>query len=100
MPRTIESKEILNIPKVAEKISKPKKVKAVRAGGHYRGTGSSKYWYSDTESFMFTYCELGYHTAKERALHHHIHEEPYKCHDCEYTNVRQDGLMKHILKKH
>ena len=71
-----------------------------KVSGHYRGTGPSKYWYSDTESFICNYCDLGYHTAKERARHHHIHEEPYKCHDCDYTNVRQDHLSEHMLKKH
>ena len=68
----------MNVPKVAGKISKPKKAKAVRTGGEYRGTGSSRYWYSNTASFKCTYCDLGYHTAKEQAHHHHIHEEPYK----------------------
>ena len=90
----------MNVPKVSWKISKPKKVKAARTGGHYRGTGSSKYWYSDAESFICTYCDFGYHTAKERARHHQIHEEPYKCPDCDYTNVRQDSLSNHMLTKH
>ena len=75
-------------------------MKTVRAGGEYRGSSSSKYWYSYTDSFKCHYCVQGYHTAKERARHHHSHQEPYKCHDCEYKNVRQDSLSKHLLKKH
>ena len=52
------------------------------------------------ESFKCHYCVQGYHTAKERARHHHSHLEPYECHDCEYKNVRQDSLSKHLLKNH
>ena len=61
---------------------------------------SQQIWYSDTESFICNYCVLGYHTAKERARHHHFHQETYKCHDCDYKNVRQDHLSEHMLKKH
>ena len=71
MPKTVKPKmEILNIPKIGAKVakvSKPRKVKVkvakekiakpVMLGGHYRGTGSIRYWWSDTKSFKCLYCE-------------------------------------------
>ena len=107
MPKTIKPKlVILSVPKVAVQIAKaamPKLLKAakpVRTGGRYKGSGSSKYWWSEFPSFLCKYCKVGYHTAKERTRHQHSHETPYHCHDCDYTNVRQDHLSEHMLKKH
>jgi hypothetical protein len=110
MPKTVKPNlVILSVPKVGmksakvAKIAKPKSlksVKPVRTGGRYRGSGSSKYWWSNDPTFLCKYCKDGFHTAKDRTRHQHQHEAPFHCHDCEYTNVRQDNLSKHMLKKH
>jgi hypothetical protein len=110
MPKTVKPDlVILSVPKVGmksakvAKIAKPKSlksVKPVRTGGRYRGSGSSKYWWSIDPTFLCKYCKDGFHTAKERTRHQHQHEAPLHCHNCEYTNVRQDNLSKHMLKKH
>jgi hypothetical protein len=110
MPKTVKPDlVILSVPKVGmksakvAKIAKPKSlksVKPVRTGGRYRGSGSSKYWWSNDPTFLCKYCKDGFHTAKERTRHQHQHEAPFHCHNCEYTNVRQDNLSKHMLKKH
>jgi hypothetical protein len=63
MPSIVRpSVEILIVPRIrssVSKISKPRKmkvkivkektVKSVKSGGHYVGSGSSKYWRSDTK---------------------------------------------------
>ena len=115
MPSIIKSSvDILNVPKIrssVSKISKPRKMKvkivkektmkSVKSGGQYVGTGTSKYWSSDTKSYLCNICGKSFHTAKDRKRHEHIHdEEPYYCNSCDYFNLRQDHLTEHKRRNH